>query len=77
MLEVILKSIESSVKSSVNTDDKILEYLMQNPKTTIKELAKSLNLTTRAIEKQLANLKKENKLTRVGSARKGYWKVKE
>jgi Fic family protein len=80
MLEVILQSIESSVKSSVkssvNTEDKILEYLIQNPKTTIKELATLLNLTTRAIEKQLANLKKENRLIRVGSARKGYWKVK-
>ena len=81
MLEVILKSIESSVnssvKSSVNTEDKILEYLKQNPKTTIKELANLLNLTTRAIEKQIANLKNENKLIRVGSARKGYWEVKE
>ena len=79
MLEVILESIESSVKSSVkssvNTEDRILEHLTQNPKTTIKELAKLLNLTTRAIEKQLANLKNENKLIRVGSARKGYWKV--
>jgi predicted HTH transcriptional regulator len=75
MLEVILESIESSVKSSVNTEDKILDYLIQNPKTTIKELAKLLNLTTRAIEKQIANLKNENRLIRVGSARKGYWKV--
>ena len=81
MLEVILQSIkssvESSVKSSVNTEDKILEYLKQNPKTTIKELAKLLNLTTRAIEKQIANLKSDNKLIRVGSARKGYWEIKE
>lgn len=29
-----------------------------------------LNLTTRAIEKQLANLKKENRLQRVGSPKK-------
>jgi Fic family protein len=79
MLEVILESIESSVNSSVNssvkTEDKILEYLTQNPKTTIKELSEVLDLTTRAIEKQIANLKKENKLKRIGSARKGYWKV--
>ncbi len=81
MLEVILQSIKSSVKnsvkSSVNTEDKILDYLKQNPKTTIKELAELLNLTTRAIEKQIASLKKADRLTRVGSARKGYWKVKE
>ena len=79
MLGVILKSIissvKSSVKSSVNTEDKILDYLNQNPKATIKELANVLDLTTRAIEKQIANLKKANKLSRVGSARKGYWQV--
>jgi Fic family protein len=79
MLGVILKSItssvKSSVKSSVNTEDKILDYLNQNPKATIKELANLLDLTTRAIEKQIANLKKANKLSRVGSARKGSWQV--
>ena len=79
MLEVILESVKSSVKgsvqSSVNTDEKILSYLRGNPTTTIKELATALELTTRAIEKQIANLKKENRLQRVGSARKGHWKV--
>jgi len=34
MLEVILESIESSV----NTEDKILHYLKQDPNSTIKEL---------------------------------------
>lgn len=79
MLEVILKSIESSVisseKSSVNTDEAILLYLQKNPKATIKMLATELKLTTRAIEKQLANLKKEGRLQRIGSARKGEWSV--
>jgi Fic family protein len=79
MLEIILKTIKSSVNnsviSSVNTEDKILEYLKQNPKFTIKELAQILDLTTRAIEKQMAKLKKENKILRVGSARKGHWEV--
>ncbi len=79
MLEVILESIKSSVIdsdiSSVKTDEKILEHLKENPKATIKELSNTLGLTTRAIEKQIANLKKESRLQRVGSARKGHWKV--
>jgi len=79
MLEIILKTIKSSVNnsviSSVNTEDKILKYLKQNPKFTIKELAQILDLTTRAIEKQMAKLKNENKILRVGSARKGHWEV--
>ncbi len=79
MLEIILDTIKSSVKSSykssVNTEDKILKRLRENPKTTIKELAEILNITTRAVEKQLAKLKKEKRLIRVGSRRNGYWEV--
>jgi len=79
MLDVILETVESSVKSSVqssvNTDEKILAYLRSNPTATIKALATALDLTTRAIEKQISNLKKENRLQRVGSARKGHWEV--
>jgi Fic family protein len=81
MLEVILEaiqsSVKSSVKSSVNTEMKILEYLKQYPNRTIKDLSQTLKLSTRAIEKQIANLKKANKLIRVGSARKGYWQVND
>ena len=81
MLEVIFDATKSSVKSSVvgsvNTEEKILSLLKQNPRYTIKELSSILNLTTRAIEKQISNLKKEDKLKRVGSARKGYWKINE
>ena len=79
MLEVILKSIQSSVKdsvkSSVKTEDKIVNYLRQYPQITIPQLAEMLGLSTRAIEKQLAKLKEEGKVDRVGSARKGEWRV--
>ena len=79
VLEVILMTIKSSVKSSdkssVNTEEKILHYLRENPTGTISELASLLSLTTRAIEKQIANLKKEGRLKRLGSARKGCWEV--
>jgi len=79
MLEITYKAIKSSVKSSVkgsvNTEDKILDYFKENPKTTIKEIAQYLGLSARAIEKQIAKLKKAGKLQRVGSARTGYWEV--
>ncbi|MEA3289227.1 MAG: Fic family protein [Campylobacterota bacterium] len=79
MLEIILKSIKSSVKnsvkSSVNTEDKILSLLKENSSLTIKLLSEQLELTQRAVEKQIAKLKNENKLQRVGTARKGKWVV--
>lgn len=81
MLEVILQSIQSSVKSlvksSVNTEDKILNIMKENRNVTINELAQTLNLSTRAVEKQIAKLKEENRLLRVGSARKGHWEVRD
>jgi Fic family protein len=83
MLDIILSSVKSSVKSSekssvkstVKTEDKILEYLKENPKTTIKEMAEELGITIRGVEKQVAKLKKDGKLSRVGSARSGMWEV--
>ena len=50
-------------------------YTDKNPKTTISRLAEILNLTTRAVEKQIAKLKAESRLIRIGSARKGYWET--
>ena len=83
MLEVILKSIEnfikssakSSVKSSVKTEDKILKIIKKNPTITIPQLAKRLQISSRAVEKQLAKLKEEQRLGRVGSNRNGEWKI--
>jgi len=40
-------------------------------------LSKKLNLTTRAIEKNLSKLKADGKLKRIGSDKGGYWKVLE
>ncbi len=83
MLEIILESIissvidsvKSSVKSPSNTDDKILIFLKENPTITVKQIAEKLKLTQRAIEKQIAKLKKENKLQRKGSPRSGHWQI--
>lgn len=61
--------------SSVKTDIAICEILRTAPEKTVPELAKILNLSTRAIEKQLARLKKDGRLIRHGSRRKGWWQV--
>jgi len=68
-------SVKNSVKSSVKTEEVILHLLSQNPKMTAKDLAETLEITLRAVEKQLANLKKDNKLERIGPDKGGYWKV--
>ncbi len=68
-------SVKSSVKSSVNTDKLILQYLADNPKATAAQMADFLHITPRAVEKQIAKLKANGKLWRIGSARNGEWVV--
>jgi len=53
----------------------ILRLLAENPKITIKELTNLLGFSTNAVEKQLAKLKRENCIQRVGPDKGGYWKV--
>ena len=52
-----------------------MELIIENPRVTIPELAESLSITERAIEKQIRKLREENKLQRVGPAKGGHWKI--
>jgi ATP-dependent DNA helicase RecG len=62
---------EGSEKSS----GKILELLAENPEMTIPQLANELGISTRAIEKHIANLQKNKVLRRIGPAKGGHWQV--
>jgi len=42
---------------------------------TTKALADQLGLTTRAVEKNIAKLKTENRIERVGGDKGGQWKI--
>jgi len=87
MLGVILKAIESAKKSNVPRNvpknvplkrvAKILSLLGENKNLTIIELANILKVTDKTIKRDIAKLKKENKLIRVGSLKSGHWEVKE
>ncbi|NCS81944.1 MAG: winged helix-turn-helix transcriptional regulator, partial [Ignavibacteria bacterium] len=52
----------------------IVKLIGENPKITIPELSKALGISTRAVEKQIANLRQAKMIDRVGSTR-GYWKI--
>lgn len=68
-------SEKSSEKGSEKSSEKILELVKRNKKITISELAEALGISTRAVEKQLSKLQKENRLKRVGGRKEGYWEV--
>ena len=70
-------SLKSQEKSSEKSSEKSLKIIKESKNITINELSKKLNLTTRAIEKNLSKLKADGKLKRIGSDKGGYWKVLE
>ena len=64
-----------SQKSSQKSSQKILDLMRNNPNITLVELALSLNMTRRSIDKKIKILKEQEKIRRVGPDRGGHWEV--
>lgn len=73
-----MKSKNEPVNDPVKLEEverKILEEIENNSNVTRKELANLLNLSEATIKRKLSNLKKYNIIERVGSDKKGFWKI--
>ncbi len=68
---------KSSVKTSVKTEDKILDLMNDNPEITMAEISEAVGVSESAVEKQIVKLRNINKIERIGSRKNGYWKVLE
>ncbi len=81
MLEMIFKSIQTTLKSdqksNYKSDQKVLALMKENSKITIYELMEKLSMSESGIKKVIKKLKDENIINRVGSLKSGYWEVKE
>ncbi len=82
-VEFMLEAIRDSLRiylAQANPEEarasRVLEYLAQNPTATVSELALHIGEPKRTIERTLAALKAEGRLTRHGSSRAGTWQVK-
>jgi predicted HTH transcriptional regulator len=51
--------------------------MSQNRDITIMELANILKVADKTIKRDISKLKEQNRLTRIGSLKSGYWKIKE
>ncbi len=71
----VKSSEKSSVENSEKTSVKILKLIESNKEITIAEIAREIGITTRAVEKQIAKLKKKGVLKRIGPAKGGYWEI--
>jgi ATP-dependent DNA helicase RecG len=59
------------------TSVKILELIKANPEITIPELASTINVSDRSIERNIQKLQKDNLLIRIGASFGGRWEVIE
>ena len=86
MKSSVESSVESSVKSSVksrvkssvkklSSAEKIVAYLRTTPTASAHELSIVVNLTVRAVEKNLRALRESNCLRRIGPDKGGHWEV--
>lgn len=54
---------------------KVLEYIRETPTITLAMLATKLSVTKRTVDRVIKELKEQGIIERVGSDRKGYWKI--
>ena len=62
-------------ESSEKTSEIILSMLKENPKLSAKKLSEKIGITSRAVEKQLANLVQKGIIKREGSPKGGHWEI--
>jgi ATP-dependent DNA helicase RecG len=58
------------------TQIKVMEVMLRNPKVSAKAIGVELGITTRGVEKVIRTLKEAGLIERVGAAKGGHWVVK-
>jgi ATP-dependent DNA helicase RecG len=69
------EKLDGSEKSSEIGSEKICRTMKDNPRISARELSVMLGISSRAVEKRLAQLKEAGVIKRVGSAKGGHWEV--
>ena len=63
------------MKSVVISSVEILEAIKENRSVSAKEIAGKIGLSLRAVEKQLAKLKHDGIIKRIGPDKGGHWEI--
>lgn len=58
------------------TEEKILQQIIMNPRVRLAMVAQTLKLSRRTIEDAIARLKSKGIITRVGPDKGGQWEIK-
>ncbi len=71
------ESVGESDLEKISTTDKILALIRQNSGHSAKSLAESIGISAKGVEKQLAKLKSQGVIRRIGPAKGGHWEIVE
>lgn len=80
------KNVQINVQKNVQINDyekltkiekRILDVILKNPEITQVNMANTLKTTPKTVQRGIAKLKENEIIERVGSNKKGYWKIKE
>lgn len=80
------KNVQINVHKNVQINDygnlskiekQILDIILEKPKITQVNIATQLKITPKTIQRGIATLKEKGKIERIGSNKKGYWKIIE
>ncbi|MCH9739986.1 MAG: Fic family protein [Epsilonproteobacteria bacterium] len=88
MLEVIAKSLQDYIKESKKSVPKnvpknvplkrlgkIVELIKKDKDLTVVQIANILKVTDKTIQRDIAKLKEQNQIKRVGSLKAGHWEI--
>jgi len=67
--------IADSEKSREKSRERIIELIRMDPTITMADLAFSIGISVKAIEKQISSLKKAKRLERDGPDKGGRWRI--
>ena len=75
-----IDNVGQNVGQKINVNDRkniILKNIKETESLDTTDIAKKLNVTKRTIERDLAELRKDNKIEYIGSSKNGKWIIKE
>ena len=78
--EINIENVGQNVGQKINVNDRkniILKNIKETENLDTTDIARKLNVTKRTIERDLAALRKNNKIEYIGSSKNGKWIIKE
>jgi len=81
MLEIILKTLKNASNENVPKNvpkkrlDEIVKLIEKNKEITSIQIAERLKVSDKTIKRDMATLKEQGRLQRVGSLKSGHWEV--